>query len=561
MQDEYHIKKHGISTPFNTIDDVGADFQYNINIILKGAWTLKREEGWGMYIEIQQLKDMGLNISQIARHLGISRPTVYEYINMSPDEFDKRLNKMQERCKKPDCYLDEILYWLREFPDLSSAQIYDRLEEKYNTLDFAESTLRNYVRVLREKYNIPKENTIRQYEAIEDPPMGRQMQVDFGEIWVPKPDKTKIKLYVMAFVLSHSRYKYCEWQDRPFRTSDIIRIHENAFQYFGGMPEEIVYDQDHLILVSENSGDLVYTHEFASYLKKRRFNVYMCRKSDPESKGRIENVIGFIKGNFAKNRIFYNMDRWNEDSLKWLERRGNGKTHGTTKKIPAEVFKIERKYLRPVTEKIQIKSIDLSIVYQVRKDNTVPISGSKYSVPVGTYKGPDTYVKVKKSDDGYIVIYDNETGAEIARHKAAKSPGELKKNTDHKRVKSSKIPELMDEVASSFSNPTLAKEFFVKIREAKPRYIRDQLLLIQSSIRDQKTSDVDKALNFCIKNCLYSAVDFKDAVNHYSKESRDDTSFLSDIDAAPLSLESMEKIKIKPGVRDISEYARLFGRK
>lgn len=115
MQDEYHIKKHGISTPFNTIDDVGADFQYNINIILKGAWTLKREEGWGMYIEIQQLKDMGLNISQIARHLGISRPTVYEYINMSPDEFDKRLNKMQERCKKPDCYLDEILYWLRNF--------------------------------------------------------------------------------------------------------------------------------------------------------------------------------------------------------------------------------------------------------------------------------------------------------------------------------------------------------------------------------------------------------------------------------------------------------------
>jgi len=26
----------------------------------------------------------------------------------------------------------------------------------------------------------------------------------------------------------------------------------------------------------------------------------------------------------------------------WLERTGNGKTHGTTKKVPAEVFEVER---------------------------------------------------------------------------------------------------------------------------------------------------------------------------------------------------------------------------
>ncbi|WP_207648402.1 helix-turn-helix domain-containing protein, partial [Anaerobranca gottschalkii] len=32
-----------------------------------------------MYIEIQQLKEKGFTISQIARNLGISRPTVYEY--------------------------------------------------------------------------------------------------------------------------------------------------------------------------------------------------------------------------------------------------------------------------------------------------------------------------------------------------------------------------------------------------------------------------------------------------------------------------------------------------
>lgn len=68
-------------------------------------------------------------------------------------------------------------------------------------------------------------------------------------------------MYFITFVLSHSRYKYVEWLDRPFTTKDTIRCHENAFAFFGGMPEEIVYDQDHLITVSENVGDILLTED------------------------------------------------------------------------------------------------------------------------------------------------------------------------------------------------------------------------------------------------------------------------------------------------------------
>jgi len=519
---------------------------------------MKKEEGWEMYIEIQKLKKIGLNISQIARKLGISRPTVYEYINMTPNEFEKRLEEMQQRSKKLDQYHGEILSWLREFPDLSGAQVYDWLEEKYKQLNFSESTLRNYVRRLRDKHNIPKNAVMRQYEAIEDPPMGKQLQVDFGEKWVVKYDKTKIKLYVMCFVLSCSRYKYCEWQDRPFNTSDIIRIHENAFNYFGGIPEEIVYDQDHLILVSENHGDLIYTYEFASYLQKRKFRVYMCRKNDPESKGRIENVVGFVKRNFAHNRMFYNLDRWNEDCISWLKRRGNGKVHGTTKKIPAEVFEEERKYLRPVLEKIETKPVGLSITYQVRKDNTVPIEGNRYSVPLGTYKGPHTYIRAKKINNEYIVILGIDSEKELARHKIAKGKGELKKNNNHKREKSPKIPVLINEIAARFKEPFIANKFLQKIQEEKPRYIRDQLLLIQSAIKNKNIEIINKALDFCINNHLYSAVDFKDAVNHYCQEKPETNAEENDVDIAPLSPESTEKIKTKPQVRHISEYTKIF---
>jgi len=80
---------------------------------------------------------------------------------------------------------------------------------------------------------------------------------------------------------------------------------------YDGMPVEIVYDQDHLILVSENHGNLVFTYEFAAYRQQRDFKVRMCRKSDPESKGRIENVVGYVKKNFAKHRVYYNLDKLN----------------------------------------------------------------------------------------------------------------------------------------------------------------------------------------------------------------------------------------------------------
>jgi transposase len=519
---------------------------------------LKKEQGWEMYIEIQQLKKLGLTISQIARKLGISRPTVYEYINITPDEFNKRLEEMQQRSKRPDQYHDKILSWLLEYPDLSAAQIYDWLEEEYKELNFSESTLRNYVRILRKKYNINKEPITRQYEAVVDPPMGKQAQVDFGEKWVYKKDGSKVKLYVMAFVLSHSRYKYCEWQDRPFNASDIIRIHENAFEYFGGMPEELVYDQDHLILVSENHGDLIYTHQFSAYVQTRKFKIYMCRKGDPESKGRIEKVVDFVKNNFAHNRTFYNIQKWNEDTLTWLDRRGNGKVHGTTKRKPAEVFNEERKYLRPVLEKIQTKSTGLSITYQVRKDNTVVVEGNRYSVPLGTYQGPYTYVRVRKINNEYIVIMHLDNDEELARHKIPLGKGNLQKNNNHTRETSKKIPALMTELAFRFPDPIAAEDFFENIRIVKPRYIRDQLLVIKEAINGQPSDVIEKALNFCIRNKLYSAVDFKDAVKHYAKEQHSNTTTDKSVEIISLSSTSMEKIKTKPQIRDISEYTEIL---
>lgn len=133
-----------------------------------------------MYIDIRRLKSKGFSNSGIAKMLGISRPTVIKYVNMDENEFESELESRKLRVKKPDIYRKEILMWLKQYPGMTSAQVYDWLEEKYQEIKFSEATLRSYIRELRIEHNIPKETKIREYEAVDELPMGQQMQVDFG---------------------------------------------------------------------------------------------------------------------------------------------------------------------------------------------------------------------------------------------------------------------------------------------------------------------------------------------------------------------------------------------
>jgi hypothetical protein len=105
-----------------------------------------------------------------------------------------------------------MINWLNQYPDMTSAQIYDWLMKKYgNGISFTERTLRDYVAELRLTENIPKVAGYRQYEAVVDPPMGYQAQVDMGQIWLKNVKGIRICVYCFLMVLSNSRYKFVYW--------------------------------------------------------------------------------------------------------------------------------------------------------------------------------------------------------------------------------------------------------------------------------------------------------------------------------------------------------------
>ena len=505
---------------------------------------------WKMYMEIQKLKALGFKKTSTSRKLGIDFRTVKKYWDMSAQEFELQKETANVRVKKADDFRDDMINWLTQYPDMTSAQIYDWLVEKYGDgVSFAERTLRDYVAELRLTENIPRVEGYRQYEAVVDPPMGYQAQVDMGQIWLKNAKGIRVCVYCFAMVLSHSRYKFVYWAEKPFTTASFIEAHEKAFAFFGGRTQEIVYDQDKVLAVSENHGDIIYTEGFENYRSILKFKVYLCRGNDPESKGRVEAVVKYAKYNFADHRIFKNIDILNEECIAWLNRRANAKEHDITKKIPAEVFSLEKEYLQPVPQFRTITS-GKSITYLVRKDNTVMYHSNRYRVPKGTYRSG---LQVKILIEGVsLTIVDNETGEIYARHTISSEKGRLIPLSHEDRELNHKLIELYERALTFFKDKQTAVTFLTAIKKEKQRYFRDQLVVIIRTCENNESGSVSKALSYCHQHNLYSAGDFKEATQYYEELNK-----MSDR-SSPLPKPTIsDKYKmIQTKVRDISEYKK-----
>lgn len=506
-------------------------------------------KGWKMYTEIQSLKNMGFSKRQTASKIGLSINTIRKYWNVDPDEFEKVVLKRKRRSLL-ELYENVILSWITDHPDLTGAQVYDWLLEHYE-VTFSERSTRRFVSRLRKKHGIPRTGSSnpRQYMAVEEPPMGKQIQVDFGEIRVQDFAHMRYrKLFCIGAVLAHSRYKWGYWQDRPFRANDLIQALEECFVYFGGMTSELVFDQDHLVAVSENFGEPVFTREFELFKQRMEFRVYLCRAADPESKGKVEAVVKFFKQNFARNRKFWDIDHWNESFLDWLHRTGNAKVHGTTKKIPADVHLAERTFLKPVPfTGFYITHI---ISRRVRKDNTILYKGSRYQLPLGTYCfGREVQLK---EEDGFLTIQDVIDPVVLARYPLAREAGTLVSNTHFRRDMTQSLDILQQQLVEAMDGLEEANLLVSRIRQLHPRYGRDQIGLMMSVVREQPQRVWLQALQYCVAQSLYSAVEFRDAALYFAGADRQELS----------SLQSNPKVRLHPSIqpdkRSLADYSRLL---
>jgi len=506
-----------------------------------------------MYHQIHKMHRDGWKISRIASFLVINRRTVSKYLAMTEQEFLYYQDSNNARKSDLDPYEGFVKIKLEQYPDTSAAQMHDWLKEHYAHFpEVSPKTVYNLVMRVRQTHNIPKISHSRDFCIIEELAYGRQAQVDFGEYNMRDGQGKRVKVYFFTMVLSRSRYKYVYYSLSPFTSALAIYAHLKAFAYFGGVPKEIVYDQDRVFLVSENLGDLILTEEFQTFCKAMPFELFFCRKADPQSKGKVENVVKYIKQNFLYNRPFVDISILNREGLEWLGRTANGMPHAVTKQKPTDLWIIEQEHLLEIPDYIFNEP---KPIYPVRQDNSVYYMSNLYTLPEGTYKGRGTEVTIHVQESELIIM--NLHDRHIATHKICSAKGRVISNTDHKRDKSKNLDNLLLDVALTFPDNDKALIYLEHIRKDKPRYARDQFQYIRKCVARADVVSVVNTLQYCLDNKIYSAKDFEAVMAKHIKERQASGHKTPKVKLVSLSIN--KKInEIIPNTSNIMDYEKIM---
>lgn len=506
-----------------------------------------------MYYEIKRMSGLGRSVSQISQALGCNRRTVKKYLEMNDDEFESFMAHRSLRQKVLLPYEDFVRGRLEQFRDTSAAQMHDWLKEAHDDFPRVDpKTVFNFVKWVRHRHDLPQEPSSRDYQIIPETPYGLQAQVDFGEYHLRQSNGKRTKVYFFTLVLSRSRFKFVWFSDRPFTTELAIQGHEKAFGYIGGIPSEIVYDQDTVFISNENSGDIILTGRFRDYVREQGFGLHFCRKSDPESKGKIENVVGYVKRNFLYNRTFQDLQILNLQAIKWLERTANAMQHGVTRQVPQDELVIERPFLArfdPLPPANPSQKL-----HSVRKDNTVSWKSNLYSLPLGTYKGRGTQVGVKEEGDRLIITGGNNNI--LCTHPLSLERGKKVVDRSHQRDRHVGLETLIADICQSSAQSSGGLSAFIAmIRKDKPRYMRDQLLLLRQTIRNAGEQAVAEALRICLEQGINSANDFKTLVSRQES--------LAPVTASypvlnPLNGSLPHQALLQPQISSIDDYKYFF---
>jgi len=503
-----------------------------------------------MYKKIQTFKRQGYCSHKIAEELEINPRTATKYYKMDEADFREYRAGHLFRERAFSEFGEDIweVYAKNDFRKLNISSVYDYLEERYGNLPGNEQTLRNFISYLLQTEKLMLNKNKRTYTKVPELPFGKQMQLDFGQYTC----RSGLKIFIFAAVLSASRYKYVIFQVHPFKTKEVINHLLSCFDYYGGKPEELVIDQDSLMVVSENAGDIIYTNDFKLFIEEQDICMYVCRKSDPESKGKIENLIKYVKYNFFNTRDFLNIEEANKSVFKWLKRRANGKISQATKQIPALLIESEREHLKKVCNSIFRKeSLIGREERQVNAKDSISVNACEYQLPA-KYRNKTVEVYITQHK---VFVFDLYSGEEMVAYDLSLIPGKKICKRAFKREKSKTAKELKEKVTGMFKGENW-EQFTLKNFKVFPRYVRDQCIEAKNYFADKdiKISVLDEALKYCLENETFSFANLNDTYAYFKREYERE-----DLELQTLSLDYQgghEPLKVM--TRDLSIYKKII---
>jgi len=360
---------------------------------------------------IKELNSQGLSISAISYQTGHTRKTIRKYIKLRDQPTYK---PRPPRPSKLDPYKEYICGRLKEYP-LTAVRLFEEVQGQ--GYDGSYSLVKRYVG------KVKGITSVKAVYSFETRP-GKQAQVDWSEVARVIIDGRTRKLYCFNMVLGYSRMRYIEFT-LQIDTATFIQCHLNAFRYFGGYPDEVLYDNTKNVVIKRaaKASDSVFNSIFEDFIRHYGFTARLCRVYRARTKGKVENTVKYVKGNFIAGREFESLDDTNSQRWAWL-RKVNSKVHGTTHEVPKERLKEEN--LHPMDSKREY------IVYQttnrkVSRDCFVSYQGNKYSVPY-KYAGREAVVRTRHGK--LRVLIDDKV---VSENELLSGRGRVSRNQEHFR--------------------------------------------------------------------------------------------------------------------------------
>jgi transposase len=440
------------------------------------------------YVRIRNYSERdGLNYSQISNELALDQRTVARWVH------EKRYQprKSSSRKSKLDAFKNDILRMLEKHP-YTAAQIVQRIREQ--GFDGGKTIVEDYVRRVRP----PKTKA---YLKLVFAP-GECAQADWGSYGTVRVGATTRRLSFFVMVLCHSRMMYIEFTVSQ-TMEHFLGCHQNAFHYFGSVPQKIMVDNLKSAVLKRIVGQApVFNPRYLDFSRHYGFSIVPCNVGKGNEKGRVESGVGYVKKNLLSGLDIPDFSILKPVAQHWLETVANVRTHGETGKRPVDMFQEEKSSLQPVP----VEPYDIATVRQIRASRQfrVTMDANRYSVPAQL---AGMSLTAKMYPDRICLYHENKL---VARHARSYDRRQDFEHPDHPKELLAQRRKARDQkiFMRFLTLSDKAQEYYRQLEQRRMNpfhHIRQIVALSEIYSKEQVAMAIEDAFSFSAFSCEYIA--------------------------------------------------------
>ena len=276
----------------------------------------------------------GVSIKELMRRTGLARNTIRAALRSdAPPAF-----RAPERLSKLDPFKEEIHDLLRRDPKLPGVRVRELIEPL--GFDGGKTIVDNYLREVRPLFVKTRTHQRTVYRP------GEICQWDLWEpsAQVPVGHGQVRRAWVVVACLGYSRAgagALIFSKEAP----DVLWGMSRCLWALGALPRLMVWDREGAL----HAGRGRPTEIYAAFCGQLPVDWYFCQAADPQAKGVVERLQGYLETNFEPGRRFANHLDFQLQLDAWFE-KANMRAHRMLRARPIDRLIEEREVMRPLPE-------------------------------------------------------------------------------------------------------------------------------------------------------------------------------------------------------------------